>query len=180
LPGRLRVVRSRTIYSGKIVQLKVDRVIEPGGVATQREVVCHSGSVVVIPQLPDGRVVLVRQYRYPVRQRLWELVAGGLERGETPTEAGRRELLEETGYLARTVKLLGDFYSSPGFLDERMFLVEARGLTPSKARPESDERIRVGRFTPAQLLSMLRHHKLCDAKTLVGVLWLLCSGKGIF
>jgi ADP-ribose pyrophosphatase len=177
VPSRLRVLSSQTIYSGKVVQLKVDRVAEPGGVLTTREVVCHPGSVVVLPQLPDGRVVMVRQYRYPTRQWLWELVAGGIEAGESPRQGGRRELLEETGYRARIFKLLFDFYPSPGFLSERMFLVEARGLTRSKAQPEIDERIQVGRFTRAQLLKMLRRKRIRDAKTLVGILWLLFNDK---
>jgi ADP-ribose pyrophosphatase len=179
LPGRLRVISSRTLYSGRVVELKLDRVIEPGGVTADREVVRHRGSVVVVPHLPDGRLVVVRQYRYAARQWLWELVAGGLEPGETPRAAARRELLEETGYRARSVKLLCDFYSSPGFLSERMFLVEARGLTRSKACPEPDERIRVGRFTLGQLVKMLRSQEIHDAKTLVGILWLLCSRRGL-
>jgi ADP-ribose pyrophosphatase len=177
LPSRLRVLNSQTIYSGKVVQLKVDRVAEPGGVRATREVVCHPGSVAVLPRLADGRVVMVRQYRYPTRQWLWELVAGSLEPGESSREGARRELLEETGYRARTVKLLFDFYSSPGFLSERMFLVEARGLSLAKAQPEIDERIQVGRFTRAQLLKMLRRRQIRDAKTLVAIYWLLSSDK---
>jgi ADP-ribose pyrophosphatase len=171
------VLSSQTIYSGKVVQLKLDRVAEPGGVLATREVVCHPGSVVVLPHLPDGRVVMVRQYRYPTRQWLWELVAGGMEPEESPREGACRELLEETGYRARTFKLLFDFYPSPGFLSERMFLVEARGLTLAKAQPEIDERIQVGRFTRAQLLKMLRRKQIRDAKTLVAIFWLLSSDK---
>jgi ADP-ribose pyrophosphatase len=180
LSARLRVLRSQTIYTGKVVQLKVDQVIEPGGVTAQREVVCHPGSVVVLPCLVDGRVVLVRQYRYPTRRWLWELVAGGMEPGETPRESARRELYEETGYRARSFKLLCDFYSSPGFLTERMSLVEARGLTRSKARPEADERIQVGHFARAQLFKMVRGKQIRDGKTLVGILWLLSGPKATF
>lgn len=177
MSSRLRIISSRTIYSGKILELKLDRVIEPGGVAANREVVLHRGSVVIVPHLSDGRLVLVRQYRYAVRRFLWELVAGGLERGETPPAAARRELLEETGYRARRVKLLCDFYSTPGITSERMFLLEARGLTKSKASPDPDERIQVGYFTLNQLAGMLRRKEIHDAKTLVGVLWLLRSRK---
>ena len=103
-------------------------MIEPGGVKATREVVCHRGSVVVLPRLDDGRVLLVRQFRYAAGKSLWELVAGGIELGETPAAAARRELLEETGYRARTLRPLFHFYASPGFLSERMFLFEARGL----------------------------------------------------
>jgi ADP-ribose pyrophosphatase len=170
--GRLRILASQTLYKGKVVQLKLDRVVEPGGVRTRREVVCHGGSVVVVPRLPDGRVVMVRQYRYAVRCWLWELVAGGIEAGETVQQAARRELREETGYRARKLTLWCDFYPSPGILSERMFLVEARGLTRSHARPEADERIEVGRFTRSRLLQMLERREIRDGKTLVGILWL--------
>ena len=177
---RLRVLSSQTIYAGKVLQLRLDQVIEPGGVTAQREVVCHPGSVVVLPRLADGGVVLVRQYRYPTRGWLWELVAGSIEPGETPRQCARRELREETGYRGRTFRLLGNFYSSPGFLTERMFLVEARGLTRSKARPEADECIHVGHFTRAQLLKMIHRKQIRDAKTLVGLLWLLSGRRTTF
>lgn len=173
--SRLRILSSKTIYHGKVLQLMLDRVIEPGGVTADREVVRHSGSVVVLPYLSHGQVLLVRQFRYATRKWLWELVAGAIERGETPLEAARRELLEETGYRARSVRAVLNFYPSPGFLSERMHLVEARGLTRSKAQPEADERIRVGRFTVAALRQALRKKKIEDGKTLVGLLWLLGS-----
>ena len=76
-----RILKSKTIFRGKVVELKIDRVIEPGGVETTREVVCHPGSVVVVPHFPDGRLILVRQYRHAVQESLWEFVAGGIERG---------------------------------------------------------------------------------------------------
>ncbi len=170
---RVRVVSSHTVYRGKIVQVKIDRVEEPGGVTADREVVSHKGSVVVLPCLDDGRVVLVRQYRYPAGRYLWELVAGGIEPGETPGEAARRELREEAGYRARVVKRLFDFYPSPGFLSERMVLVEARQLSNSQVQPEPDERIQVGLFTRSRLRQMLQSKMIQDAKTLVGLLWFL-------
>jgi ADP-ribose pyrophosphatase len=171
--GRLKILQSKMIYSGRLIKVKVDRIVEPGGVAARREVVCHAGSVVVVPRLADGGLVLVRQYRYAARQRLWELVAGGLEPGESPRQAARRELQEEAGYRARSCKLLFDFYPSPGILSERMFLVEARGLTPAPTRPDPDESIEVGLFSPAQLQRMLRQKMFHDGKTLVGILWFL-------
>jgi ADP-ribose pyrophosphatase len=172
MPKGARVLESHTLFRGRVIQLKVERVVEPGGVETMREVVCHPGSVVVIPHLPDGRIIMVRQYRHAVRESLWELVAGGMERGETPRQSARRELREETGYRARIFKPLLEFFPSPGILSEKMHLVEARDLTLSSSQPDADERIEVGLFTVHQLLNMVRKHRIRDAKTLVGILWL--------
>ncbi len=176
MPARVRILNSKTVYDGKVVQLKLDQVIEPAGVKVLREVVCHPRSIVILPVLSDDRIVLVRQYRYATRQRLWELVAGGMEKGENIRQSARRELLEETGYRAGAIRPLLDFYPSPGFLSERMFLVEARKLTLSKAQPEEDERIEVGQFTRGQLRRMLREGKIRDGKTLIGLLWLFLEG----
>jgi len=175
LRANSRVLSSKTVYKGKVVTIKVEKVIEPGGVKATRELVCHSGSVVVLPHLADGRLLLVRQYRHAAGRSLWELVAGGIEQGETPNEAARRELTEETGYCTSHLTPLFDFYPSPGVLTERMFLVEARELTLSKAQPESDERIRVGRFTRRQVKAMLAAGKIKDGKTLAGLYWLLST-----
>ena len=169
---RVRVLKSREIYKGRVIQVKVDSIIEPGGVRAEREVVHHAGSVVILAHAGDGRIVLVRQYRYPARESLWELIAGGLEPGEKPLAAARRELLEETGYRAQKCRLLFDFFPSPGILTEKMFLVEATKLTRSKARPDADERIEVGHFTPVQLMRMIKSGRIRDAKTLVGLMWL--------
>ncbi len=168
-----RVLESKTIYRGRVVDLRVERVVEPGEVETTREVVYHPGSVVVIPHLADGRLILVRQYRHAVQENLWELVAGGMEPGETPRQSARRELLEETGYHARTIKPLLDFYPSPGILSEKMHLVEAWDLTPSTGQPDEDERIETGFFTVDKLLKMIKRRELRDGKTLVGLLLLL-------
>jgi ADP-ribose pyrophosphatase len=172
---RARILKSKTIFRGRVVQLKVDRVIEPGGVETTREVVCHPGSVVVVPHLPDGRVIMVRQYRHAVQESLWELVAGGMEPGETPRQSARRELMEEANYHARVLKPLLEFYPSPGILSEKMHLVEARDLTPSQGHPDADERIETGFFTTEEIMKMTRAGKIRDGKTLVGILWLFAG-----
>ncbi|HMD87003.1 MAG TPA: NUDIX hydrolase [Terriglobia bacterium] len=175
---RARILESKTIYRGKVVELKVDRVIEPGGVETTREVVGHAGSVVIVPHLPDGRLILVRQYRYAVKESLWELVAGGMERGESPRQSARRELLEETGYHARIIEPLLEFYPSPGILSEKMHLVEAWDLTPSQGQPDADERIEIGFFTVDRVMEMIRSREIRDGKTLVGILLLFGARLG--
>jgi ADP-ribose pyrophosphatase len=173
MSARARILRSKSIYNGKIFQLRLEPVVEPGGIRAVREVVYHGGSVVVLPELDDGQILLVRQYRFPARQSLWELVAGGMEPGETPKEAARRELQEETGYRARTLEFLMVFYPSPGILTEQMYLIRAQGLSRGENYPEADERIAVGRFTRRELRRLVRQGKIRDGKTLVGLLWLL-------
>jgi ADP-ribose pyrophosphatase len=152
--------------------LKVEQVVEPGGVVATREVVCHPGSVVIVPHFPGGRVIMVRQYRHAVGESLWELVAGGLEPGETPRQGARRELLEETGYRARVIKPLLEFFPSPGVMNEKMHLFEAHGLTLSRGQPDADERLDIGIFGTDELRKMVQKNKIRDAKTLVGILWL--------
>ena len=169
--AKVRVLKSKSVYNGRVIRVKLDRVIEPGGVEAIREVVEHHGSVVVIPRLSNGHIILVRQFRYPARKHLWELVAGSMEPGESVIRAARRELQEETGYRPGTLKRLFSFYPSPGFLTEEMHLVEARDLKPSEANPEADERIEVGEFSKKQLGKLLREKKIVDGKTLVGLLW---------
>ncbi len=175
MKARARRIGRKTVFSGRMVKLVIDQVIEPGNVRTAREVVIHGGSVVILAKLPDGKLLLVRQFRYAARKPLWELVAGGIEPGETPLEAARRELEEETGFRAKAVKPLFTFFPSPGVLTERMHLVEASGLTRARTNRDPDERIRVGRFTSSEIERMLFSRHFEDGKTLVGLLWLFCG-----
>src|SRR5271169_3970406 len=124
-----KVLRSKMIYNGPVFGLRRDEIIEPSGLRTKREVITHPGSVVVLPVLPDGRIVMIRQYRHATRQYLWELVAGRKEPEETPKQGAARELLEETGYRAKKYKVFLDVFPTPGFLEERMYLLLAEGLT---------------------------------------------------
>jgi len=166
-----KILRSKVIYKGPVFGVRRDEVLEPGGVRTTREVVTHPGSVVVLPVLPDGRILLVRQYRHATRQFLWELVAGGMEPGESPRRAAARELIEETGYRARRFRVFLDLFPTPGFLEERMYILLAQKLTSGDALPEIDEKIISRAFTCTQLKRMIRHGKLCDAKTIAGLLY---------
>lgn len=179
MPETARTLSSKTIYKGKIVELKVDRVIEPEGVEATREVVCHLGSVVVVPHLPGERLVLVRQYRYAVNETLWELVAGGLNGSESPLDAARRELCEEAGYQPGRVESRLDFFPSPGILTEKMHLVEAWDLVAAPGVPDEDERIEVGIFAIKDILAMIKRGEIHDAKTLVGILLLFGNGGSL-
>jgi ADP-ribose diphosphatase len=168
---KAKVLKSEIIYEGKAFGVRRDELIEPTGVHTIREVVTHPGSVVILPVLPDGRIVLVRQYRHAARQYLWELVAGRMEHGENPKKGAQRELLEETGYRAKKFSIFLDVFPTPGFLEERMFLLLAEGLSAGEAAPEEDEKIIVASYTRKQLKEMMRTRKLRDAKSIAGLLF---------
>jgi len=170
LDAPARIVSHRRVFEGRILSLDVDEVEEPQGVKARREVVRQQGSVAVLPVLDDGRIVLVRQFRYAVQARIWEIPAGRIDRGETPEAGGRRELEEEVGYAADRMELLAVFFSTPGFCDERMHLFRAAGLRPVPARPEEDERIEIGVFALEQARTMAADGTIRDAKTLVAVL----------
>ncbi len=172
-PGakKARILSSATIYAGPVFGIRRDDVIEPSGVRATREVVTHPGSVVVLPVLPDGRILLIRQYRYATRQYLWELVAGRMDPGETPKVAAARELIEETGYRAKRMRLFLDVFPTPGFLEERMFILLAEGLTAGKAEPEEDEKIISHAYNRRQLEEMIQSGRLRDAKTIAGILF---------
>jgi ADP-ribose pyrophosphatase len=170
---KARVLSSQIIYKGPVFGIRRDEVIEPSGVGTTREVITHPGSVVVLPVLPDGRILLIRQYRHAARQYLWELVAGRIDAGESPREAAVRELIEETGYRARSFRIFLDVFPSPGFLEERMFILLAEGLTAGEAEPEADEKIISRSFSFKQLEEMIRTGKLRDAKSIAGILFYL-------
>src|ERR1700726_1511760 len=166
-----KILRSEIIYKGRVFGVRRDEVLEPGGVRAVREVITHPGSVVVLPVLPDGRIILVRQYRYATRQFLWELVAGRMDPGENPRQAAVRELIEETGYRAKRFRVFLDVFPTPGFLEERMYILLAEGLTPGEAEPEEDEKITVKAFTPPRLDNMIRKGELRDAKSIAGLLY---------
>jgi ADP-ribose pyrophosphatase len=168
---KAKILKSEVIYEGKAFGVRRDDLIEPTGVRTIREVVTHPGSVVLLPILPDGRIILVRQYRHAARQYLWELVAGRMERGENVKKGAQRELREETGYRAKKLSVFLDFFPTPGFLEEQMFLLLAEGLTAGVAEPEDDEKIIVAAYTRKQLGQMIRTRKLRDAKSIAGLLF---------
>ena len=171
--GTAEILSSEMVYQGRVFGLRRDEVVEPSGVRATREVITHPGSVVVLPVLPDGRIVMIRQYRHATRQYLWELVAGRKEPDETPKEGAARELLEETGYRAKRFKVFLDVFPTPGFLEERMYLLLAEGLTAGEAQPEEDEKIEVRAYRVNELKKMIKSGRLRDAKSVAGILYYL-------
>jgi ADP-ribose pyrophosphatase len=171
--GTAKILSSEMVYQGKVFGVRRDDVVEPDGLRATREVITHPGSVVVLPVLPDGRIVMVRQYRHATRQYLWELVAGRKEPEETPKQGAARELLEETGYRAKRFKIFLDVFPTPGFLEERMYLLLAEGLTAGEAQPEEDEKIEVRAYRLKELKQMIKSGRLRDAKSIAGILYYL-------
>jgi ADP-ribose pyrophosphatase len=174
-PQQAKVISSRVAYRGPVFYVTTDRVQEPGGIVVRRDVVRHSGSVVVMAVDRTGhgpRVLLARQYRHPAQDYLWELPAGRIDPGESAPAGARRELEEETGYTAEHWERALFFYSSPGFLDETMTVYLATGLKRGQARPEEDEVIQKRMFPLSQLLRMVMKGAIRDGKTITGVLWL--------
>jgi ADP-ribose pyrophosphatase len=166
-----KILRSTVIYKGPIFGVRRDEVLEPTGVRTVREVITHPGSVVVMPVLQDGRIILIRQYRHAARQFLWELVAGRMDPGESVRQAAARELMEETGYRAKRFRVFLDLFPTPGFLEERMYILLAKGLTLGKAEPEEDEKIDAKAYTRGELEKMIQRGVLRDAKSIAGLLY---------
>src|SRR5712692_4773882 len=166
-----KILSSTEVYKGAVFGVRRDEVLEPGGVRAIREVITHPGSVVVLPVLPDGRILLIQQYRYATRQYLWELVAGRIDSGESVRQAAARELIEETGYRARRFRVFLDMFPTPGFLEERMHILLAEGLTQGEAQPEDDEKITSRAFSRRELEKMIQRGKLRDAKTIAGLLY---------
>jgi ADP-ribose pyrophosphatase len=170
---KAKILKSTTVYKGRVFGVRRDLVLEPDGVRAQREVITHPGSVVVLPVLNDGRILMIQQYRHATRQYLWELVAGRIDAGETVKQAAARELREETGYRAKHFSVFLDVFPTPGFLEERMHLLLAQGLTAGKAEPEPDEKIFSRLYNLNELKDMIHSGKLRDAKSVAGILYYL-------
>jgi len=165
-----RTLLHQRVYSGRVLDLDLDEVEEPGGIRGRREVVRQRGSVAALPVHDDGRLVLVRQYRYPVDDHVWELPAGRLDPGETPGEGAGRELEEEVGLRAGSLEPLLVFWTTPGFCDEVMHLYRATDLESVPPRPEEDEHIEAATFTLAEAREMMNRGQIREGKTVVALL----------
>jgi ADP-ribose diphosphatase len=179
-----RLISSRTVYRGPVFWVTTDYVQEPGGVRARRDVIHHSGSVVVLA-VDDStstlRVLLERQYRHAANDYLWELPAGRIDPGEPELKAAQRELLEETGYRATEWRRILKFYASPGFVAETMSVYLAIGLRKGTAQPEEDEIIYKRLVPLPAAVRMVMGGTIRDAKTISSVLWFhqhLTHGRG--
>jgi len=165
----MKIVSSREVYKCKLFSVTEDRAVDKkANFEIQRSVVRHAGSAVMMAVDDRKRILLVRQYRLPAEKDLWELPAGRLDPGEKPLQAAKRELAEETGYRARKLSKLASFFVSPGYVQERMTIFLATGLTAGEPTPMDDERIESRWFKKKELAHMIRDGKIEDAKTIVG------------
>jgi ADP-ribose pyrophosphatase len=164
----MKIISSVKKYGNDLFSVTQDHALDPGGFEIKRAIVQHNGSAVMMAVDDRKRIMLVRQFRLPARQYLWELPAGKLDEGETPLQAARRELIEETGYRAKKWKKLVMFYPSPGFVAEKMSIFLATDLTEGEATPMEDERIQVRWFTAKEIEAAIDSGKIVDAKTLIG------------
>lgn len=170
-PSKVRVLSGKDLFRGRVFGVRREHVVESNGIEVSREFVVHPGSVVVLPVFPDGRILMIRQYRHAAGQYLWELVAGRKDQGESFAEGARRELKEETGYEASEVTQLLQVFPSPGFVTEQMVIFLAKGLKKGAPRPEDDEKIQQRTFILTRALEWIRSGKIRDAKSVAGILY---------
>jgi len=165
----MKIVDSKEVYNCKLFRVTEDKAVDPkNGFEIKRSVVRHAGSAVMIAMDDKKRILLVRQYRLPAADYLWELPAGKVDDGEKPLQAAKRELAEETGYKARKWTKLVSFFASPGYVQERMTIFLATDLIQGAATPMDDEQIETRWFKRKELGQLIRDGKIDDGKTIIG------------
>lgn len=167
-------IASREIYDGKIIKVRVDDILMRNGNQSVREVVEHANAVVIVPIDDDGKVHLVRQYRYAAQQSLLEAPAGLVEAGEDPDDCAQREMAEEIGYASRNLRILGGFWSSPGFCTEFMYAYFAKDLVPRSLQADDDEDIQVEKVPMSRIPQLIKLGEIQDAKTIAALLMAIC------
>ena len=164
-----KILSSQKVFDGRVFNVTVDTVSE-GELTYQREVVHHNGSAVIVPVFDDGTVALVKQYRHPAVRYLLEVPAGTLDRGERPETGAARELKEELGLVAARLEKLSEFFVSPGFCEEKMWVYLATEMSEGEQALEDDEILDVVRLPIAEALEMITSGEIQDAKTIIGLM----------
>ncbi len=165
-----RAISSKNVYAGKIITVRKDQMMFPNGHLGIREVVDCADAVAVVALTDSNEVLMVKQYRHPAGQELWEIPAGKIETGESPLQCAQRELEEETGYRAQNWRQIYSFYTSPGFCTEQIYLLLADNLTKYEQKLDQDEFIEAGKISLFMALQMAANGQIVDAKTIVGLL----------
>ncbi|MDR1141702.1 MAG: NUDIX hydrolase [Planctomycetaceae bacterium] len=161
-----------TLFTSRIFKVVKKMITGRSGALLERHIVVHPGAVVMLPVLDDGRIVLIRQHRVAVDETLIELPAGTLEPNELPIATARRELIEETGYTAKTITLITTFFTSPGFVQEKMYFFKATDLISGPTAMEDSEKIETLIVDLPHALNMIANGEIKDAKTIIGLYWL--------
>ena len=164
---------SERVFDGKLLHINIDSVALPDGSQATREYVVHPGAVMVIPVLDDGRLLVERQFRYPLQRVFVEFPAGKLDAGEDPLECGKRELLEETGYSATEWEYLGEFHPLISYSTEVIHFYIARGLSQGNAQLDDGEFLEILPMSLDELKAGILANQITDSKTIAGVFWLM-------
>jgi ADP-ribose pyrophosphatase len=173
-------ISTKPIFEGRIISLQVDEVLLPNGETATREIIKHPGAVAVMA-LVDDKMLMVEQYRKPLEKSQVEIPAGKLDKGEEPIEAAKRELEEETGYIAGTIRHVSSFYTSPGFADELLHLYVAENLTKGNVSLDEDEFLDCEAITLEEAETYIAENRISDAKTIMAVYaWKLYKLTGKF
>ncbi|WP_436859956.1 NUDIX hydrolase [Staphylococcus caeli] len=170
-----KTIHKSSIYQGAIIDLEVHDVELPDGKTSKRELVYHNGAVAVCALTPEQKVILVKQFRKPAEKPLLEIPAGKLEKGEARESAAKRELEEETGYIAENLELITEMYGSPGFSNEKITIYLAKDLKEGQMQLDDDEFLEVSLYSLSEIETMIRNHELEDAKTIIALQHLLLN-----
>jgi ADP-ribose pyrophosphatase len=177
---RERTVTSERVWQGRFLDVRRATVALPNGMHTTREYIVHPGAVMVVPMLDDGRLVMERQFRYPMDRVMLEFPAGKIDAGEPPFVCGVRELEEETGYRAREWARAGILHNAIGYSDEGIDIWFARGLSRGAAKLDDEEFLEIVSHSEAEIDAMCARGDITDAKTLIGLLWLQKYRAGLW
>ncbi len=169
----MKIISSKEVLTNKLFRVTDEIAKDRSGFEIHRLIVRHPGSAVMMPVDDKNRILLVKQFRLPAQRELWELPAGRLDPGESPLQAAKRELREETGYTAKKWVKLASFWPSPGYVDEKMTLFLALNLSEGQRKPMEDERIEMRWFPRREIGNLIEEGKIHDGKTMIGYfLWL--------
>lgn len=168
-----KLLKSEIRYKGKVFDHRVDEIEYESGNKSIREIAIHPGGAVIVPIKDDGKIILVKQFRYPLQKTLIELPAGKLDKGEDPLKCATRELEEETGYTAKEIEKLGQIYTAPGYCTEILHIYSAKGLTPGNHhREEGEQGMEIQELSLNEIEKMIANGEITDAKTIVGIYFL--------
>lgn len=167
---KFRVEAEKELFQGRIIRLVERKLLLPNGRRTTYHIVLHPGAVAIVPVHANGDVVLLKQFRPTIGKEIYEIPAGTMEKGESPLATAKREIIEETGFKAKRWEKIADFYTAPGFCDERMHVYLARDLTPAQADGDADEILRPVRMSIDAALQLIKTRRIRDAKSIAGLL----------